>query len=166
MKRFTALTITTLALLTACASTTATPPTTTVVTTTLAPTTTAAPATTLPPTTVAPVTTKAPSTTKPKTTPTTYPQLQLTGTPEEQLTQVVVATTKVAASAGNFKTWSSKLYQLNQSVSSYGIKIVWDPNDVGKDIYQVSMNGQSACFLWTYKDASVSTDKYLQPHSC
>lgn len=69
MKRFTALTITTLALLTACTNTTATPTTTTVVTTTtLAPTTTVAPATTLPPTTLAPVTTKAPSTTKPKTT--------------------------------------------------------------------------------------------------
>ncbi len=69
MKRFTALTITTLALLTACTNTTATPTTTTVVTTTtLAPTTTVTPATTLPPTTLAPVTTKAPSTTKPKTT--------------------------------------------------------------------------------------------------
>jgi hypothetical protein len=120
------------------------------------------------PSTVAPVTTapKAPSTAPKTPTATQVPQLQLTGTPQEQANQVVSAVAEVASISGNFKTWSSKLHQLNQSVASYGIKVVWDPNDVGKDIYQISMGSQSACFLWTYKDAGTSTAKYLQPHSC
>ena len=164
MKRFTVLTITTLALLTACSNTTATPTTTTAVTTTtLAPTTTVAPATTLPPTTLALMTTNAPSTTKPKATPTTYPQLQLTGTPEEQLTQVVAATAKVAMAAKDgYGAWSNQMYQLKKSVTSYGITIEADP---GTQIYTISMGGQRACYIWTYKN-TVSNDKHLAPRSC
>ena len=125
------------------------------------PATTFEPTTSVTPMTLAPVTTKAPSTTKPKTTPTTYPQLQLTGTQEEQLTQVVAATAKVAAVMG-FGPWSKQLYHLKQSVASYGITIEENP---ATNAYKISMNGQSSCYIWTYKD-TVSNDKHLQPHSC
>lgn len=91
------------------------------------------------------------------------PQMKLTGTPQEQLNQVVAAAEKVAA-VSDFKKWSVALYQLNLSLASYGIKVVWDPNDEGRNIYQISMSGQSACFLWdTVPD---TLDKYLKPHSC
>jgi hypothetical protein len=111
--------------------------------------------------TLAPVTTKAPSTSKPKITPTTYPQLQLTGTPEEQLTQVAAVTAKVAA-VKDFGLWSKQLYHLKQSVASYGITIEENP---ATNAYKISMNGKSACFIWTYKN-TVSNDKHLAPRSC
>ena len=164
MKRLIALTITTLVFLTACSSTTATPTTSSsvvVATTTVAPTTTVVPATTLepttttPPITIAPAVTKSPSTTIRKTTPTTYPQLQLTGTQEEQLTQVVAATAKVAAVMG-FGPWSIRLYQLKQSIASYGITIDADP---GTGVYTITRDGLSACFIWTIYDK-------LEPRAC
>lgn len=130
---------------------------------TTAPAQTVAPQSTTPAVTVAP---KAPTaTTAPKApVATQVPQIRLTGTPQEQANQVVSAAEKVAA-ISDFKKWSSALHQLNLSLVSYGVKVVWDPNDVGLNIYQISMGDQSACFLWTYVD-DTSMNKYLQPHSC
>ena len=91
------------------------------------------------------------------------PQMQLSGTPQEQTDQVVTAAEKVAA-ISDFKKWSVALHQLNLSLVSYGIKVVWDPNDEGRNIYQISMSGQSACFLWETVPGTL--DKYLKPHSC
>ncbi len=91
------------------------------------------------------------------------PQMKLTGTPEEQTDQVVVAAEKVAA-ISDFKKWSVALHQLNLSLVSYGVKVVWDPNDVGRNIYQISMDGQRACFLWETVPGTL--DKYLKLHSC
>ena len=146
-------------------TTTATVPAVTTVTklTTTAPTpaTTFEPTTTTPPITIAPAVTKSPSTTIRKTTPTTYPQLQLTGTQEEQLTQVVAAAAKVAA-VDDFGTWSKKMYQLKQSVASYGITIDQDP---GTRVFTITRDGLSSCFIWTYKD-TVSNDKHLAPRAC
>ena len=151
-----------LMILVSCSNTTtsASSTTTTATTPSTMPTTTPAPATTLEPTTtpsmtIAPAVTKSPSTTIRKTTPSTYPQIQLTGTPEEQLTQVVAAAAKVAA-VKDYGSWVTKLYQLKQSVASYGITIDADP---GTGVYTISMGGQRACFLWTLYDK-------LEPHSC
>ena len=113
------------------------------------------------PTTVTPVTTKAPATTiaKKKTTTTTQvPQMQLTGTPQEQANQVVAALAKVAASS-DFGTYSNRMYQLKQSVAPYGITIEEDPLHTGQRIYRISKDGQSGCFLWTFRDE-------LEPSSC
>lgn len=90
--------------------------------------------------------------------------MQLTGTPQEQANQVVSAAEKVAA-ISDFKKWSVALHQLNLSLVSYGVKVVWDPNDVGRNIYQISMGGQSACFLWETVPGTVNEGD-LQPHSC
>ena len=117
-----------------------------------------APVATTPSATTAP---KKPSTTTKAPTSTQVPQLQLTGTPQEQANQVVAATAKVAA-VMDFGAWSKKMYQLKQSVASYGITIDADP---GTGIYKISMGSQSACFIWTYKDAE-SNDKHLAPHPC
>ena len=78
--------------------------------------------------------------------------------------QIVAALVNVvtAGLVGGFGPWSIKLYQLKQSIASYGITIDADP---GTQIYKISMNGQSACFIWTYKD-SVSNDKHLAPRAC
>lgn len=140
-----------------------------------APTTTspvAADTTTLPTTapaqtvasTVAP---KAPvSTTAPKApTSTRVPQMQLTGTPEEQLSQVVAATEKVAVFPLSSSQWASARRQLNDSLVSYGIKVTWDPNGEGLNVYQISMGGQSACFLWETVPGT-SNEGSLKPHSC
>jgi hypothetical protein len=89
--------------------------------------------------------------------------MKLTGTPQEQANQVVSATENVAA-ISDFKKWSVALHQLNLSLVSYGVKVVWDPNDVGRNIYQISMGGQSACFLWETVPGTL--DKYLKPHAC
>ena len=137
--------------------------------TTIAPTadTTTIP-TTAPAQTVAPtVAPKAPvSTTAPKaSTPTRVPQMQLTGTPEEQLTQVVEATEKVAAFPVSSREHNDSFGRLNESLVSYGIKVTWDPNGTGRNIYQISMGGQSVCFLWTYADGAADS-RSLQPHSC
>ena len=93
------------------------------------------------------------------------PQMKLTGTPQEQANQVVSAAEKVAA-ISDFKKWSVALHQLNLSLVSYGVEVVWDPNGVGSNIYQISLGDQRACFLWTEVNPNVSDDMYLKPHSC
>ena len=97
------------------------------------------------------------------------PQMQLTGTPEEQLSQVVAATAKVAAisdSKGLSSRESNDSFgRLNDSLVSYGIKVTWDPNNEGRNIYQITMGGQSTCFLWSY-GYSASDSRSLQPHTC
>ena len=97
------------------------------------------------------------------------PQMQLTGTPEEQLSQVVAATAKVAAISDSkglsSYQWISAYRQLNDSLVSYGIRVRWDPNNEGLDIYQITMGGQSTCFLWEIVPGTVN-EGYLQPHTC
>ena len=93
------------------------------------------------------------------------PQMKLTGTPEEQLNQVVAATAKVAAHRLSSREWSLSYGRLNYSLVSHGIRVRWDPNEQGRNIYQISMDGQSVCFLWTYAD-NTSMNRSLQPHSC
>ena len=97
------------------------------------------------------------------------PQMRLTGTPEEQLSQVVAATAKVAAisdSKGLSSRESNDSFgRLNDSLVSYGIRVKWDPNDEGRNIYQITMGGQSTCFLWSY-GYSASDSRSLQPHTC
>ena len=93
------------------------------------------------------------------------PQMQLTGTPEEQLSQVVAATEKVAVFPLSSSQWASARRQLNDSLVSYGIKVTWDPNNEGLDIYQITMGGQSTCFLWS-PGYSASDSRSLQPHTC
>jgi hypothetical protein len=97
------------------------------------------------------------------------PQMQLTGTPEEQLNQVVAATAKLAAISDlkgfSSREWNDGYGRLNDSLVSYGIRVRWDPNDEGLDIYQITMGGQSACFVQEYVDYT-SMNKYLKPHTC
>jgi hypothetical protein len=93
------------------------------------------------------------------------PQMQLTGTPEEQLSQVVAATEKVAAFPLSSYQWLSAYRQLNDSLVSYGIRVRWDPNDAGLDIYQISTGSQSACFIWETVPGTVNQGD-LQPHTC
>ena len=93
------------------------------------------------------------------------PQMKLTGTPQEQANQVVSAAEKVAA-ISDFKKWSVALHQLNLSLVSYGVEVVWDPNGVGSNVYQISLGDQRACFLWTEVNPNVSDEMYLEPHSC
>ena len=97
------------------------------------------------------------------------PQMKLTGTPEEQFNQVVAATEKVAAisdSKGLFSREANYSYgRLNYSLVSHGIRVKWDPNNEGLDIYQITMGGQSTCFLWSY-GYSASDSISLQPHTC
>ena len=139
-------------------------------TTTLAQTTgtatmpTTAPQSTAPVASVAP---KAPATTTAPKAPTStrVPQMQLSGTPEEQLSQVVEATEKVAAFPLSSYQWISAYRQLNDSLVSYGIRVRWDPNDAGLDIYQISTGSQSACFIWETVPGTVNEGD-LQPHSC
>jgi len=137
--------------------------------TTIAPTadTTTLPTTAPAQTVASTVAPKAPvSTTAPKaSTSTRVPQMQLTGTPEEQLSQVVAATEKVAVFPLSSSQWASARRQLNDSLVSYGIKVKWDPNGEGLDIYQISMGGQSACFLWETVPGT-SNEGSLKPHSC
>ena len=137
--------------------------------TTIAPTadTTTLPTTAPAQTVASTVAPKAPvSTTAPKaSTSTRVPQMQLTGSPEEQLSQVVAATEKVAVFPLSSSQWASARRQLNDSLVSYGIKVKWDPNGEGLDIYQISMGGQSACFLWETVPGT-SNEGSLKPHSC
>jgi hypothetical protein len=93
------------------------------------------------------------------------PQMKLTGTPEEQLNQVVAATEKVAAFPVSSREHNDSFGRLNESLVSYGIKVTWDPNGEGLDIYQISMGGQSACFLWETVPGT-SNEGSLKPHSC
>ena len=119
----------------------------TVVETTVVPETVAP--TTVP---VAPVTTKAPSATAaPKTVTTVVTQLPLSGSPQEMTQQVLSPLGKVA-DINDFKTWSTKLSQIQASVASYGMTIVWDPAQKGMDVYQISVGGASACYLRTWAD--------------
>ena len=131
---------------------------------TTAPVQTVAPQSTTPAVTVAP---KAPTaTTAPKApVATQVPQMQLTGTPQEQANQVLAATAKVAAYPLSSPQWNQSFVRLNDSLVSYGIRVRWDPNETGRNIYQISMDGQSACFLWAYAD-NTSDSRSLQPHSC
>ena len=97
------------------------------------------------------------------------PQMKLTGTPEEQFNQVVAATEKVAAISAS-KGLSSResndsFGRLNDSLVSYGIKVKWDPNDEGRNIYQITMGGQSTCFLWETVPGTFNEGD-LQPHTC
>lgn len=122
----------------------------TLVSTTVAPTTIAPAPTTAP---AAPVTTKAPSTTAaPKPATTVVAQLPLSGSPQEMTQQVLSPLAKVANYVQDFKTWSTKLSQIQASVKSYGMTIVWDPAKKGMDVYQISVGGSSACYLWTWAD--------------
>ena len=92
------------------------------------------------------------------------PQMKLTGTPEEQFSQVLAATEKVAAFPLSSRQWNQNLGRLNYSLASRGIRVRWDPNEEGRNIYQISMSGQSACFLWETVPGTL--DKYLKPYSC
>ena len=93
------------------------------------------------------------------------PQMQLIGTPQEQLMQVVTAIEqKVAVYGLTIREWSVSLHQLNLSLVSYGIRIQWDPNEEGRNIYQITMGDQSVCFLWSTNPGTLA--KYLKPHSC
>ena len=91
--------------------------------------------------------------------------MQLSGTPQEQADQVLAATAKVAAIPLSSYQWNQGLVRLNESLVSYGVTVRWDPNETGRNIYQISMGGQSVCFLWTYAD-NTSDNRSLQPHSC
>jgi hypothetical protein len=92
------------------------------------------------------------------------PQMKLTGTPEEQFNQVLAATEKVAAFPLSSREWNFSYGRLNYSLASRGIRVRWDPNEEGRDIYQITMGGQSACFLWETVPGTL--DKYLKPHTC
>ena len=93
------------------------------------------------------------------------PQMQLTGTPQEQLMQVVKAIEqKVAVFRLVSREWNVNLHQLNLSLVSYGIRVKFDPNEEGRNIYQISMGGQSVCFLWSTNPDTLA--KYLKSHSC
>ena len=93
------------------------------------------------------------------------PQMQLIGTPQEQLMQVVTAIEqKVAVFSLVSSEWNVSLHQLNLSLVSYGIRIQWDPNEEGRNIYQITMGDQSVCFLWSTNPDTLA--KYLKPHSC
>ena len=95
------------------------------------------------------------------------PQMQLTGTSQEQLMQVVRAIEQKVAVlfALSLSEWNVSLRQLNLSLVSYGIRVQFDPNEEGRDIYQITTAGQSVCFLWEYVD-NISDDMYLKPHTC
>ena len=162
MKRFTALTITTLALLTACTSTTATPATTsiapttttTTTTTTLAPTTTTtsttvAPTTTVPPTTLAPVTSKAPSSSNPKTTKTVA---QKTTKSSAEILADAKASWEAALTKwwkiGNFHDLVASKRKIEKRYASVKMMII--PH-VGKNgerhSYNIKFSGVSNCYL-------------------
>jgi hypothetical protein len=105
-----------------------------------------------------------------------FPQLQLTGTPQEKAKQLVVALEKVAA-ISDFKMWHDSLFELNRSITSYYLYADSPVNsltdiDKGKNrdwyfITQWNQTGQSSrvCFLWTNVSGSVD-QKFLKPSSC
>ena len=135
------------------------PSTTTTITTVLTTTTTAIVTTTTAPATNPPATTIA----KKKNTVTTQvPQMQLTGTPQEQANQVVAALGKIAG-ISNYGTRTLEIYDLNQAIASYGITIT---EDTSRHIYTISANGQSACFIWDYVDVDNSDAYGLVRRSC
>ena len=160
-----------LTLLSACSTTQSAQDTTVATVATFPSTTTTTITTVLTTTTTAIVTPQTTTTNKPpattvakkKTTVTTQvPQMQLTGTPQEQANQVVAALGKIAG-ISNYGTRTLQIYDLNQSIASYGITIT---EDTSRHIYTISANGQSACFIWDYVDIANSDDKGLVRRSC
>ena len=106
-----------------------------------------------------------------------FPQLQLTGTPQEKAKQLVAALEKVAA-ISDFETWSSGLRELNRSITSYSLTAhsqARSLSDIEKgknrDSYYITQwdetgrLGRSTCFLWTIVSGSVD-QKYLKPIVC
>ena len=83
------------------------------------------------------------------------PQMQLIGTPQEQLMQVVTAIEqKVAVFSLVSSEWNVSLHQLNLSLVSYGIRIQWDPTRKA---------GTSIKSQWATK-ASASSGQPTQAH--
>jgi len=88
--------------------------------------------------------------------------MQLTGTPQEQANQVVAALGKIAG-IRDYGTRTLQLYDLKQSIASYGITI---NEDTSRHIYTISANGQSACFIWDFVDVDNSDTQGLVRRSC
>ena len=88
--------------------------------------------------------------------------MQLTGTPQEQENQVIAALGKIAG-ISDYGTRTLKLYDLKQSIASYGITI---NVETSRGIYTISANGQSACFKWDFVDIDNSDDKGLVRRAC
>ena len=106
-----------------------------------------------------------------------FPQLQLTGTPEEKAIQLVTALEKVAA-ISDLNTRNDSLFQLNRSITSYSLSVsspARSLSDIEKgknrDLYSITQKdatgrfGRSSCFLWTNVSGSVD-QKYLKPSIC
>ena len=106
-----------------------------------------------------------------------FPQLQLTGTPEEKALQLIAALEKVAA-ISDLNTRNDSLFQLNRSITSYSLSVsspARSLSDIEKgknrDLYSITQMdatgrfGRSSCFLWTNVSGSVD-QKYLKPSSC
>ena len=148
MKRFTALTITTLALLTAC-SNSSTPATTSIAPTTTTTSTTVAPTTTVPPTTLAPVTSKAPSTTKPKTTKTVA---QKTTKSSAEILADAKASWEAALTKwwkkGNFHDLVASKLKIEKRYASVKMMIIPHEGKNGeRHSYNIKFSGVSNCYL-------------------
>ena len=175
MKRFTSLTIATLALLTACTNSSTTPATTTTIATTTTSTTstTIAPTTTLSPTTLAPVTTKAPSTTKPKTTVApavdTRPPAEIAASFAASMSKIQanvletgmkVATQKRDASWAKYKALGAKLSWFDSELSpSRGTYPEWSDN------YRFELRGEVFCYTHTATQAN-NFETVFAPTDC
>jgi hypothetical protein len=105
-----------------------------------------------------------------------FPQLQLTGTPQEKGEQLLAALGKVAATS-DFETWNDSLFKLNRSITSHYFYI-YSPassfsdvdNGKNRDWYRVTQwdqagQSRSFCFLWTNVSGSVD-QKFLKPSPC
>ena len=106
-----------------------------------------------------------------------FPQLQLTGTPQEKAIQLVTALEKVAA-ISDLNTRNDSLFQLNRSITSYSLSVsspARSLSDIEKgknrDLYSITQMdatgrfGRSSCFLWTNVSGSVD-QKFLKPSIC
>ena len=106
-----------------------------------------------------------------------FPQLQLTGTPQEKAAQLVTALEKVAA-ISDLETRNNSLFEMNRSISSYSLTVhsrAYSLSDIEKgknrDSYYITQwdetgrLGRSTCFLWTNVSGSVD-QKYLKPSPC
>jgi len=82
--------------------------------------------------------------------------------------QVLSPLGQVANYVQDFKTWSTKLSQIQASVKSYGMTIVWDPAKKGRDVYQISVGGSSSCYLWDLANPADYADYSYKfyPTSC
>jgi hypothetical protein len=69
--------------------------------------------------------------------------------------QIVAALAKVAAVEA-YGPWTIKLYQLKQSIASYGVTIDADP---GTGVYTITRDGLSSCFIWMLYEK-------LEPRAC